>query len=231
MTLTQRTHETPHGSVSAVRLPTDARALSTLSRIDYEDAFRLDAGVDRPAEQWVRAMLTDAPLTVRSRLVASWLALGLNLRGPWAPQRVLGWNVHYRDADVVLLAADSWLGLRGQLLFRREPRGLLFATLIQLNNPLVRVLWVAITEKHQHVVRSLLRHAGCREQSIRRTGEPALDDHATIHHTARESVNTLVLEREGTWSDAGLTRSGRGDERALVHWAGNGLGRSPQERS
>jgi hypothetical protein len=144
MTTTQPTLTTPHRAVSAVTLPAEARALSTLSRVDYEDAFRLDAGVDRSAEQWVRAMLNDAPLTVRSRLVAGWLALGLNLRGPWAAHRVLGWKVQHSDPDFVLLSANSWLGLRGQLLFRHEPRGLLFATLIQQNNSVARSLWVTI---------------------------------------------------------------------------------------
>jgi hypothetical protein len=162
MTTTQRTHVSHDWSLTAVRLPADARALSTLSRIDYTDAFRLDAGVDRPAEQWARAMLNDAPLAVRARLVAGWLALGLNLRGPWSARRVLGWKVEHRDPDVVLLVAESWLGLRGQLLFASEPDGLLFATFVQQNNPLARSLWVAITEHHQQVVQSLLVHAARR---------------------------------------------------------------------
>jgi hypothetical protein len=163
MTTTQRTYEGTDRSVSAVTLPADARTLTTLSRIDYEDAFLLDAGVERSAEEWVHAMLSDAPLMVRSRLVAGWLALGLNLRGPWSAHRVLGWHVQHSDSDFVLLAADSWLGLRGQLLFRSEPRGLLFATFVQQNNPLVRSLWVKITHRHQQVVQSLLVHAAGRE--------------------------------------------------------------------
>jgi len=163
MTATQRTHSVHRRAVSAVTLPADARTLTTLSRIDYEDAFRLDAGFKRPADEWVRAMLTDAPLGVRTRLVAGWLALGLNLRGPWSARRVLGWKVQHSDPNFVLLAADSWLGLRGQLLFRSEPRGLLFATLVQQNNPIVRSLWVKITPRHQLVVRSLLVHAARRE--------------------------------------------------------------------
>jgi hypothetical protein len=163
MTATQQTREGPHRSVAAVPLPADARALTTLSRIDYEDAFLLDAGVNRSAEEWVRAMLNDAPLSVRSRLVAGWLALGLNLRGPWSAHRVLGWKVQHSDPNFVLLAADSWLGLRGQLLFRSEPHGLLFATFIQHSNPLVRSLWAKITQRHQQVVHSLLVHAGRRE--------------------------------------------------------------------
>jgi hypothetical protein len=164
MTATQQqTRERFDRSVGAISLPADARALSTLSRIDYEDAFRLHAGVTRSAEEWVRAMLNDAPLSVRSRLVAGWLALGLNLRGPWSAHRVLGWKVHHSDPNFVLLAADSWLGLRGQLLFRTDPEGLLFATFIQQNNPLVRSLWAKITQRHQRVVQSLLVHAGRRE--------------------------------------------------------------------
>jgi hypothetical protein len=163
MTATQRTREVPHRSVSAVALPADARTLTTLSRIDYTDAFLLDAGVARPADEWVRATLNDAPLGVRTRLVAGWLALGLNLRGPWSARRVLGWRVQHSDPSFVLLAADSWLGLRGQLLFRSEARGLLFATFIQQNNPVVRSLWVKLTPRHQQVVHSLLAHAARRE--------------------------------------------------------------------
>jgi hypothetical protein len=75
---------------------------------------------------------------------------------------VLGWNVKHGDEAFVLLAADSWLGLRGQLLFRGEPDGLLFATFVQQTNPLARALWAAITPRHQHVVRSLLTHAARR---------------------------------------------------------------------
>jgi hypothetical protein len=163
MITAQQTHVSPDWSVSAVPLPADARALSTLSRIDYHDAFRLDAGVECPAERWVGATLNDAPFAVRSRLVTGWLALGLNLRGPWSANRVLGWKVQNRAPDAVLLAADSWLGLRGQLLFAGQPRGMLFATFIQQDNPLARSLWVAITEHHQRVVRSLLVHAARRE--------------------------------------------------------------------
>jgi hypothetical protein len=163
MTATQRTRETPRSSVSAIALPADARALATLPRIDYEDAFRLVGGVERPAEDWVRAVLNDAPLTVRARLVAGWLAIGLNLREPWSPHRVLGWKVQHRDPNFILLAADSWLGLRGQLLFGSEPRGVLFATFIQQDNRLARSLWQKITPQHQHVVHSLLAHAARRE--------------------------------------------------------------------
>ena len=149
-------------TVRQIALPPDARALSTLSGIDYEDAFAVTAEVQHTAEEWVRAVLYDAPPRVRRRLRLGWTALGLNLGPPWSSDRVLGWKVKHSDPDFVLLAADSWLGFRGELLFGREPGRLLFATLVEQTNPAVRVLWAAITNRHQHVVRSLLTHAAGR---------------------------------------------------------------------
>jgi Protein of unknown function (DUF2867) len=149
-------------AVSQISLPQDARSLCTLSRIDYEDAFAVTVDVQRTAEQWVRAVLQDAPPGVRRRLWLGWTALGLKLGPPWSSSRVLGWKADHSDSDFVLLAADSWLGLRGQLLFRREPHGLLFATLLQHTNLVARTLWAAITPRHQRVVRSLLTHAANR---------------------------------------------------------------------
>jgi hypothetical protein len=76
---------------------------------------------------------------------------------------VLGWRVARSEPDWMVLTARSWLGLRGELLFRSQPDGLLFATLIQLTNPVARSVWARVTDTHQQVVRSLLRHAAGRE--------------------------------------------------------------------
>jgi hypothetical protein len=151
------------GSVRQVSLPADARALSTLSRVDYEDAFIVDAPGEQTAEQWARAIFHDAPLAVRARLVSGWIGLGLKLGEPWSAGRVLGWKVQQGSPSVVILAAESLLGLQAELLFRTEPRGLLFATMIQQNNPAAQAVWARITSTHQAVVRSLLEHAACRE--------------------------------------------------------------------
>ena len=153
------------GQVRQVSLPADARELSTLARVDYEDAFLVDAGSQRTAPQWAHAVFNDAPLAVRARLVSGWMGLGLKLGGPWSARRVLGWKVQQSSPDAMLLAADSVLGLQAELLFRTEPRGLLFATLIQQNNSAARAVWVRITARHQAVVRSLLVHAARREES------------------------------------------------------------------
>jgi hypothetical protein len=163
MTTTQADRVVPAGRVSQVLLPADARALSTLSEVDYEDAFIVDVPGERTAEQWARAVFNDAPLAVRTRLVSGWMGLGLKLGEPWSAHRVLGWKVRQSSPSVVLLAAESPLGLQAELLFRTEPRGLLFATLVQQNNPAARAVWIRITATHQNVVRSLLEHAARRE--------------------------------------------------------------------
>jgi hypothetical protein len=162
------------GRVSQVHLPANARRLSTLSRVDYEDAFIVDAAGQQTAEQWAHAVFNEAPLRVRARLVSGWTGLGLNLAGPSSAPRVLGWKVQTSSPDVMLLAADSILGLQAELLFRTEPRGLLFATLIQQNNPAARALWVRITPTHQKVVRSLLEHAVHRDADMTGDGEPTV---------------------------------------------------------
>jgi hypothetical protein len=165
MTATRQPRPTTR-TVTQISLPQHARVLSTLSRIDYEDAFAVTAGVQRTAREWVRVVLQDPPPSVRRQLWLRWTALGLRLGPPWSSDRVLGWKVKHGDSASVLLAADSWLGFRGQLLFRSEPHGLLFATLVQHSNPAVRALWAAITPRHQRVVRSLLTHAADRAQIV-----------------------------------------------------------------
>ena len=140
MTATRERRPTSN-AVRQIALPPDARALSTLSRIDYEDAFAVTAEAQHTAEEWMRAVLYDAPPSVRRGLWLGWTALGVKLGPPWASDRVLGWKVKHSDPD-----------------------GLLFATLVQQTNPAVRVLWAAITPRHQHVVRSLLSHAARRAQ-------------------------------------------------------------------
>ena len=149
-------------TVTQISLPAEARALSTLLRIDYEDAFVVEGACEGTPQEWARLVIDDAPTRVRARLYMGWLSLGLRLGPPWSSHRVLGWRVARSEPDWLLLTASSWLGLRGELLFRVEADGLLFATLIQLNNPIARSVWARITDTHQHVVRSLLTHAAAR---------------------------------------------------------------------
>lgn len=152
------THASAPGTVRQVAVPPAARALSTLPRIDYEDAFLLEVGPagSRTAEDWARTMLEDAPIAVRCALRCGWLALGLILRPGRSDRFVLGWQLRRRTPDVALLGASSILGLSAEVLFERRERTLLFATFVQQRNVVARAVWAGVPPGHQRVVRSLL---------------------------------------------------------------------------
>ncbi len=153
----------PAVPVRQIDLPADSRALSTLARVDYTDAFTVDPGAgparDRTPEQWARAVIEGAPASMRRQLRLGWQGLGLRLGPARSAQRVLGWEIRRSTPDFVLLGAGSRIGMPGELLFRRDRDGLLFATFVQQRNPLARLLWARVTPAHQRIVRSLLIRA------------------------------------------------------------------------
>ena len=147
-----------------IALPRDARALTTLSRVDYVDACRAEAPAlqDRTAEQWARAMLEDAPPDARRALRWVWKGLGLKLGSTGNERLVLGWEVRLSSPEVALLGADSLLGLRGEVLLKRQSELLLFATFIQFQNPVARAVWSRVAPGHRQTVRNLLEAAVAR---------------------------------------------------------------------
>lgn len=166
--MTARTNSHPNdphgettGRVRQVALPPAARALSTLSHVDYEDAFLVEIGSaqDRTGEQWARAILEGAPMITRNSLSRGWFVLGLRLGSARSDRFVLGWEVRRSTPDLALLGASGCLGLSGELLFQRQQHTLLFATLVQLENRVARAVWAGIAPRHRQVVRHLLEQA------------------------------------------------------------------------
>lgn len=155
--------QTP-GRVRQVELPPAVRALSMLSHVDYEDAFLVDVGPpwECTAEQWARAFLEDAPLTVRRTLQSGWTGIGLKLGGKPSDRSVLGWEIRRNLPEFLLLAADSRVGMPAELLFKREQHALLCATLVQHNNQAARLLWAGVEPVHVPVVRRVLEQASRR---------------------------------------------------------------------
>ena len=150
--------------VRQVEVPTSARALSSLTRIDYADTFLVDAGQlgDRTAEQLAREVLEGAPLAVRTQLLSGWSSIGLKIgKGPSKPS-VLGWQVRQSTADYVLLGADSRIGMPGELLFKKDGGTLLFATFVQHGNIIARGVWAMVEPAHVRVVRNILDQASRR---------------------------------------------------------------------
>jgi hypothetical protein len=147
--------------VEKVVVPAGAAELSTLPRVDYMDAFRVDLALDATVsgEEWAREMLEAAPAKTRRELRRGWPLLGLKLESRGAEGSILGWRVRHSDAEFALLGAESRIGMPAELLFRPEPGGLLFATFVQQKNPLARIVWAAIGPHHRRVVPALLRRA------------------------------------------------------------------------
>lgn len=150
--------------VRPIPLPSDVRALSTLARVDYVDACRAEAPrvQERTAEQWARGMLEEAPPETRRALRWVWASLGLRLGSSADERLILGWEVRRSTPDVALLAADSLLGLQGEVLLKRHSDSLLFATFIHLQNPVARAVWARVAPGHRQTVRNLLEEAVAR---------------------------------------------------------------------
>ena len=156
-------------SVRQVAVPPSARALSTLTRIDYEDAFLVETGptAEQTGEQWARAIMEDAPAIMRTALPWGWFALGLKLGSTRSERLVLGWEVRRSAPDLALLGAGSRLGLPAELLFERRREALLCATFVQQDNRIARAVWAAVAPVHRPVVRYVLERAADREQRRR----------------------------------------------------------------
>jgi hypothetical protein len=159
------TTKSKKGRVRQIAVPQRARVLSTLARIDYQDAFLVDIDpvAGQTAEQWARAILEDAPFGVRAALLSGWSALGLKL-DTRSGRTVLGWPVRDSASDFVLLGADSRIGMSGELLVKCEPEALLFATFVQHDNVIARGVWAAVEAIHVRTVRDVLEQASRRIQ-------------------------------------------------------------------
>ena len=149
------------GTVRQIAVPPAARALSTLSHVDYEDAFVVETGPaqDRTGEQWARALLEDAPPGTRRALRLGWSSLGLRLGSTRSERLVLGWEVRRSIPEVALIGASSCLGLEGEVLFKRQQQTLLVATFVQLDNAIARAVWAGVAPGHRRVVQNLLEQA------------------------------------------------------------------------
>ena len=153
-------------AVRQVEPPPSARALTTLPRVDYCDAFLFDAGASHPvsAEDLVREILEGAPAAVRAQLRSGWLSIGLRV-GTASEHSVLGWHVLRSVPDHVLLGAESRIGMPGQLLLKKEDDALLFATFVEQRNLAARAVWAVVEPVHVRVVRDILGEASRRLRS------------------------------------------------------------------
>jgi hypothetical protein len=144
--------------VRRIDVPPAIRTLSTLRSVGYADTFAvrpLDTG-GRTPEEWARAILEDAPARVRAGLLGGWAGIGLKVLGQRSEDRVLGWRIRTGNPEFVLLGADSWIGMPGQLVIKVEHDALLVATLVEHDNLAARALWASVEPMHLRILSGLL---------------------------------------------------------------------------
>jgi hypothetical protein len=156
--------DTSRVGVRQIAVPVEARELCTLSRIDYEDGFLVETNSTQEwtAIEWVRAILEGAPLAIRARLLLGWSAIGLVPNLSMSGRSVLGWEIRTNTPSFVLMGRTSLIGMPGELLFKREKNGLLFATFVRQDNRLAGAVWAATEPQHVPIVHDLLVQASRR---------------------------------------------------------------------
>jgi hypothetical protein len=131
-------------------------ACCTLSRVDHVDTHVLRT--TRTPQMWAREILENTSVAMRARLTAGWTMLGLRLRRSSA-HSIAGWPITRDDAEYVRLQGDSRIGLAGQLVTRVVDGGVVFATFVQLGNPVARAVGARVLPTHLAIVESLGRGA------------------------------------------------------------------------
>jgi hypothetical protein len=144
-----------------IAVPDAVTQLRLLSRVDYQDAFRIDTSVHRTPEQWMRTLIEGAP----QWFTLPWLhLLGRALLhaeiGPMdSPDHVLGWKVLVDRSDAFAVGLDSPNGLLARLITVTPPGQTVFATQIRLDATRVRALWPAVRRGHRFFAPYLLNRA------------------------------------------------------------------------
>ncbi|MFJ5834679.1 DUF2867 domain-containing protein [Streptomyces sp. NPDC093089] len=144
--------------VGAHNIPESIRALSSLSHIDYADAFTLQTGEDASItpEQWARAMFGDVA-TAAEQLIWRGL-LGLRLSRGRSHETVAGWQIAERGEDWIRLESASWF-LTGNLLVQATQGRVTLGTFLRYDRRLGRAVWPPLSAIHRRLTPGLLRDA------------------------------------------------------------------------
>jgi hypothetical protein len=133
-----------------------------LATFDYADAFELTLPVAdrRPAEEWLRSGLEEAPAAVRQLI--RWVhrhVLGFDLAPADSPDHVLGWAVVSSEADACRLETASPLFRAAILGQRRSSTTVTLQTVLHYRSPAARWIWRVVGPLHRGIAPVLLGRA------------------------------------------------------------------------
>ncbi len=142
-----------------VSVPTCVAALDLLDRVDYADAFEVQAPDTRSPGgwtpgQWTRFLLDTAPPALLTFARTAQQLLGFRLTEVDS-QHPLGWAIIRDDRQVFVLAAEGPAG--SARLVGSTPAGkLCVTTMLRLDSRRSRTAWPMIAPIHRAVARYLL---------------------------------------------------------------------------
>jgi hypothetical protein len=140
--------------VVQVPVPSRARELAGLDRVDYADAFAVDVAVRHTPEEWIRLSAAASPsLFSAVRLVHH--ALGLPLGPPDSPDHLIGWNIVRSDGEEAVLGNEGVFGMP-RIVGLTQPGQVVVATLIRLDGLRGRAIWAVVAPVHRAVARYIL---------------------------------------------------------------------------
>lgn len=139
-----------------LHVPASARALTSLSRVDYADHFTVATDAEASPERWARAMFGDVPNAGEQLIWRGFLQLRLS-RGR-SPDTVAGWRITGRGPDWVRLAAASWF-LSANLVVQAPGGRVSLGTFLRYDHPVAHAVWPPLSAVHRFLVPRVLRDA------------------------------------------------------------------------
>lgn len=143
-----------------VAIPDRVHAMGLLDRVDYGDAFAVDAPPEVVArynpDELAELAMGRAPRWVRALVrVAHQRVLGLRLAATSPPVPVPGWQLVRSGPDEVIYGVAGGL-ITPRIVVMKEPSRVLVATLIRVDHPAAGPIVAAIKPVHRAVARYLL---------------------------------------------------------------------------
>jgi hypothetical protein len=154
--------------VARVAVPSRARELAALDRVDYADAFAVDVTSRRTPTQWIEAAAAVSPRLFRTVRLAH-RVLGLHLAPADSPGHPIGWDLLRDEDDASVLGNSGLLGTT-RIVGLTPPGQMMIVTLIQFNGIVGRTIWAGTAPVHRAVARQALARTADPRSSASLTG-------------------------------------------------------------
>jgi hypothetical protein len=137
------------------------QAVNSLSDPNYTCTFEITVPqLDRrPAEDWLRRIIEDAPRPMRWFILSGWIAaLRLRLGPRPSPDHVLGWKILSATPAEVVIAVEGATLSANQVVQVQDGK-VVHVTIVRYDRPAARLLWGVAAPIHSRVIPYLMDHA------------------------------------------------------------------------